>query len=152
MRKFYILLAALLVVVATASEGYAKVGSRAKQSTTTGAPVKGALLYCEEMSHNFGVVNRRDGDQKHTFIIENRGDAPLVITQVISSCSCMKSSVSQRPIMPNEKRELKLTYEIKKMPIGTFSKSVVLHTTSRDAKPARFTLSGRSSYVPRREN
>lgn len=113
---------------------------------------EGALLYCAEMTHNFGVVNRREGDQKHTFIIENRGDEPLVITQIVSSCSCMKSSISQRPILPHEKRELKLTYELKKMPIGTFSKSVVLHTTSRDGKPARFTLSGRSSYTPRKEN
>ncbi len=112
----------------------------------------GALLYSKDTAHNFGVVNRREGDIKHIFTIENRGDEPLIITRVVSSCSCMKGSISRRPILPGESRELKVTYELKKMPPGTFSKSVVLHSTSRDIGQMRFTLSGRSSYTSKRQN
>lgn len=113
--------------------------------------VTGALLHCDSMNYNFGVVNRREGDIKHSFMIENRGDEPLIITNVVASCSCMKHSISRKPIAVGEKRVLNITYELKKMPPGTFSKSVIVYSTSCDNIPARFTLSGRSSYTTRKE-
>ncbi len=112
---------------------------------------EGALLHSDTTSYDFGVVNRREGEVRHIFTIENKGDEPLIITNVVSSCSCMKHSISRKPIAVGERRELKLTYELKKMPPGRFSKSVMIYSTSRDKLPAVFTLSGRSSHTTRKE-
>ncbi len=115
------------------------------------AEANGAVLHCDSMVHDFGVVNRREGELRHRFTIENRGDEPLIITNIVASCSCMKHSISRKPIAPGESRELRLTYELKKMPPGRFSKSVVVYSTTRDKTPVSFTLSGRSSHTTRRE-
>ncbi len=101
-------------------------------------------------SHDFGVVNRRVGDISHDFTIENGGTSPIVITRIVSSCSCMKASVSRKPLGGDESRTLRITYELKKMPPGHFSKSVLIYT-SDSTIPLRFTLSGQSSYTTRKE-
>lgn len=115
---------------------------------------QGALIYCEEPTYNFGTVNRRRNESvTHTFVIENRGDEPLIIKRVERSCSCMKSSLSKRPIDPGERREMKVSYEVRKMPPGLFSKVVQIYSTSRgDTGFTQFTITGRSvnDDVPRR--
>ncbi len=106
---------------------------------------KGAEIYCEAPSYNFGIVDRGKDDIYHTFVIENRGDEPLIIKRVERSCSCMKASLSKRPIAPGEKRELKVAYEVRKMPEGLFSKVVQIYSSSRgDSGFMQFTITGRS--------
>ncbi|MFR9617520.1 MAG: DUF1573 domain-containing protein [Rikenellaceae bacterium] len=112
---------------------------------------QGALLHCDSMSHDFGVVNRREGELRHRFVLENRGDEPLIITNIVASCSCMKHSISRKPLAVGEQRELRVTYELKKMPIGRFSKSLMIYSTSRDKRPMVITVSGRSSHTTRKE-
>ncbi len=137
----------LCTVLLTVAGLFSSIDSAAAKDSVA----KGALLHCDSMNYNFGVVNRREGDIRHTFIIENRGDEPLIITNIVASCSCMKHSISRKPIAVGEQRELTITYELKKMPPGTFSKSVIIYSTSCDNIPTRFTLSGRSSYTTRKE-
>ncbi len=108
---------------------------------------EGALLYCEDMSFDFGTIDRRVEDVWHTFIIENQGDEPLAILRVERSCSCMKVSLSKRPLAPGERRTMKVTYEVRKMPPGLFSKVVQIYSTSRDSGFAQFTITGRSVKV-----
>ncbi len=112
---------------------------------------KGALLYCDSLTHDFGVVFRHLQDVEHTFVIENRGDEPLIIKRVERSCSCMKVFVSKRPINVGEKRAMRVVYELRKMPPGLFSKVVQIYSTSRDESLAQFTITGRSSYVERKD-
>ncbi|MFI3258746.1 MAG: DUF1573 domain-containing protein [Rikenellaceae bacterium] len=109
----------------------------------------GPLLYCDSMTFDFGVVSRKKGEITHTFVIENCGDAPLVITRVERSCSCMKAQISKRPIAVGERRILKVTYEVMKMPPGLFSKVVQIYSNSRDMGFAQFTITGRSVSVRR---
>ncbi len=105
---------------------------------------EGALLYCDSMSYDFGTVDRRLEDVWHTFRIENRGDEPLIITRVERSCSCMKVALSRRPIAPGESRDMRVTYELRKMPPGLFSKVVQIYSTTRDTGFSQFTITGRS--------
>ncbi len=109
----------------------------------------GALIFCEEPTYNFGSVDRRRNESiTHTFVIENRGDEPLIIKRVERSCSCMKASLSKRPIDPGERREMRVSYEVRKMPAGLFSKVVQIYSTSRgDTGFTQFTITGRSENV-----
>ncbi len=108
---------------------------------------EGALLHCDNMTHEFGVVDRRGGDIVPTFTIENRGDTPLIIKRVVRSCSCLKVSLSRRPIETGGSREMRVTYELRKMPPGLFSKVVQIYSSSRDEGFSQFTITGRSSNL-----
>ncbi len=112
---------------------------------------RGALLSADHQNHDFGVINSRGGDVECTFTIQNIGDEPLVIERVVTSCSCTKAHISRKPLAPGESRDMRVVYEVRKMPIGLFSKSILIFSTSCDEDMMRFTINGRSSYRPRRE-
>lgn len=120
---------------------------------TQESETSGALIYCENLTYNFGTVDRKREDIQHIFVIENRGDEPLIIKRVERSCSCMKATLSKRPIAPGESREMKVLYEVRKMPPGLFSKVVQIYSTSRgDTGFTQFTITGRSVMRNRSEN
>ncbi len=105
----------------------------------------GAYLHCDSLTHDFGVLERTLEEVYHTFIIENRGDEPLIIKRIERSCSCMKVSLSKRPIAPGERREMRVTYELRKMPPGLFSKVVQIYSNSvENTGFEQFTITGRS--------
>ncbi len=120
-------------------------------SITQARAAEGALLHCDSMTHDFGVVMRHLEDVEHTFTIENRGDEPLIIKRVVRSCSCMKVSISKRPIAVGESRQMRVIYELRKMPPGLFSKVVQIYSSSRDESMAQFTITGRSIFVERKD-
>lgn len=135
----------LLVMVATATTTMATGSSEVVVSEG------GALLHCDSMSHDFGVIDRRVEDVWHTFTVENRGDEPLIIKRVDRSCSCMRVSFSRRPIAPGDSRDMRVIYEVRKMPEGLFSKVVQIYSNSRDAGFTQFTITGRSISVKKRQ-
>lgn len=144
MRGILQIVAVIIALAATTTTLAAKTKNDSTNST------QGALLHCDSMSYDFGTVERRLEEVKHIFIIENRGDEPLAIVRVERSCSCMKINLSRRPIAAGEKREMKVTYELRKMPPGIFSKVVQIYSNSRDEGFNQFTISGRSVQTPRK--
>lgn len=97
-RKIYTFLILFLLVASTSMAARKDDTSSQADATESVEGVEGALLHCDTMLHNFGEVERRRSEISHTFTIENRGDAPLIITRVLRSCSCMKAHISKRPI------------------------------------------------------
>ena len=58
-------------------------------------------LVCDKPTYNFGeMVNIKT--VKHTFILRNEGDAPLVISNVRASCGCTTANISNKTIAPGE--------------------------------------------------
>mgnify|MGYP003642175914 CR=1 FL=1 len=47
----------------------------------------------------------------HYFIIENIGDAPLILSDYKVSCTCTKLFLPEKPILPGETYRLKLTFD-----------------------------------------
>ncbi len=133
----------LAVIMALSIVGFAE--AKPKQSLK-----RGAKLCARELTYDFGVIDYKGGDVHHTFLIENCGDEPLVIERVVTSCSCTKASISRKPLAVGERREMKVTYEVRKMPIGLFSKSILIFSTASDDDMTRFTITGRSSYKSRK--
>ena len=64
------------------------------------AKARGAHLRMEVAGHDFGDVPRKGGDLVREFTFTNDGTAPLVVTRVITSCSCLKASFPKRPVPP----------------------------------------------------
>ncbi len=136
---------------ATAQSSSSKEKSSKKESSgeisdeEQGESVNGALLHSDSFAFDFGSVNRQEEEIYHTFTIENRGSEPLIIKRVERSCSCMKVNLSKRPIAPGESREMKVTYELRKMPPGLFSKVVQIYSNSvENTGFEQFTITGRS--------
>ncbi len=103
-----------------------------KNEKTTARRNKGALLKFDHQNYNFGDVARKGGDLVHEFTFRNEGDTPLFITQVVTSCSCLKGNFSKRPVAPHSEGVLRITYEPHKSEPGVFNKVICVYSNSAD--------------------
>ena len=63
----------------------------------------------EESAFDFGQV--KEGAQvKHTFVLKNTGDAPIIISKVTASCGCTQPEFSKSPILPGGTSEIHVTF------------------------------------------
>ena len=106
-------------------------------------PVKGAHLRLENATYNFGDVPRKGGDLVREFTFTNDGTVPLVVTRVISSCSCLKASYSKRPVAPGESGTISIIYEPHKSEPGAFNKVIQVYSNSVDGRDV-ITVQGNS--------
>ena len=106
-------------------------------------PVKGAHLRLENATYNFGDVPRKGGDLVREFTFTNDGTVPLVVTRVISSCSCLKASYSKRPVAPGESGTISIIYEPHKSEPGVFNKVIQVYSNSVDGRDV-ITVQGNS--------
>lgn len=80
---------------------------------TTDLKCPEAIIVFPEMNYNAGEVEGRQGAfVTHAFSFTNKGNIPLVIESVKTSCSCTVTKVSKKRIAPGEKGEIvaKLTF------------------------------------------
>ncbi|MDR3340156.1 MAG: DUF1573 domain-containing protein [Candidatus Symbiothrix sp.] len=79
-----------------------------------------------ETVHDFGVIGFKDGKVSCNFVITNKSDAPLVISDVKASCGCTTPSWTKEPIEPGKSGTITAVYN----PTGVapFSKSVTVYT------------------------
>lgn len=112
--------------VPLASEGTAtdKTDPSAKSKQGT------ACMRFERRAHNFGDVPRKGGDLVYDFPFVNEGTVPLVVTRVITSCSCLKASYPKRPVAPGAKAVIRITYEPHKSEAGVFNKVIQVYSNS----------------------
>ena len=89
-----------------------------------------AHLQLHEKSHHFGDVARRGGDLVHEFRFTNEGDAPLVLTRVVTSCSCLKAHFHRRPVAPGEEGSIRIVYEPQKSEPGVFNKVIQIYSNA----------------------
>lgn len=104
---------------------------------------QGAHLRLTTYEHDFGTVQRRGGDIQCRLRIINDGTSPLVITRVITSCSCLKCDFSKRPIAVGAEAELTLIYQPLKAEPGAFNKVVQILSNSTSGREL-FTIRGNS--------
>ena len=109
-----------------------------------GARAQGTLVF-ESPNWDFGSIREADGPVSHTFTGENRGDKPLVILDVMTSCGCTAPRFSKQPVLPGQKTEITVTYDPTNRP-GIFSKDLTVYSSERK-KVATLTVQG--SVTPR---
>lgn len=73
---------------------------------------------------DYGKVER-GGDGVRTFEFTNTGDAPLVISNVKSSCGCTIPKKPEAPIAPGETGKIEVKYDTKR-PAGPFRKAITV--------------------------
>ena len=75
---------------------------------------------------DYGTVNS-DSDGLRTFTFKNTGDAPLIITNVQSTCGCTVPTKPTKPILPGETGKIDVRYNMK---AGTIRKSITVESNA----------------------
>jgi len=99
MRKIILFAVLLFNVVAFAQVG-AKIEFKAKDNTI-----------------DYGTVNKEDDNGLRIFEFTNTGDAPLIISDVKSSCGCTVPSKPTEPILPGKTGKIEVKYNMNPGPI-----------------------------------
>jgi len=89
----------------------------------------GAVLEFVEEEHDFGTVAEEAGPITHTFEFVNKGNAPLIISNVKASCGCTTPGWSKEPVLPGEKGFVQAQYNPANRP-GSFRKSLTVTSNS----------------------
>ncbi|WP_297802457.1 DUF1573 domain-containing protein [uncultured Polaribacter sp.] len=80
---------------------------------------------------NYGKIEK-DSNGERIFIFTNVGDEPLIIQRIQSSCGCTVPKKPEKPIMPGEKGEIKVSYATNR--VGGFSKSITIYSNAKNPK------------------
>ena len=78
----------------------------------------GAKIEFKEETINYGEVVKGEDNGVRVFEFTNTGDAPLIITNVNSSCGCTVPSKPKEPIMPGKSGEISVQYNMNPGPIS----------------------------------
>ncbi len=105
---------------------------RTVQEPDPQAGTRGALMRMDTTTYDFGDVPRRGGDLVKDFPFVNAGSVPLVITRVVTSCSCLKATFPKRPVPAGGEAAIRITYEPHKSEAGAFHKVIQIYSNSED--------------------
>lgn len=72
---------------------------------------------------DYGKIDK-GADGARTFTFTNIGDQPLIIKDIKSSCGCTIPEKPKKPILPNEKGTIKVSYNTNIT--GGFAKSITI--------------------------
>ncbi len=67
------------------------------------------VLAFNESSKDFGDITQGE-KVEHVFKFENKGNSPLIISNVAASCGCTVPNWPKDPVPPGEKGEIKVTF------------------------------------------
>jgi hypothetical protein len=79
---------------------------------------------------DYGKIDK-GSDGERIFIFTNIGDQPIIIKNIKSSCGCTVPEKSEKPVMPGENGEIKVSYDTKR--VGGFSKSITIFSNATEA-------------------
>lgn len=125
----------IFAVVFSALVAIPALAQTAEPQNQDGTTVKqGAQMTFTTNSYDFGDIARKGGDVECTFEFVNDGDKPLVITRVVTSCSCTKAEYSKKPIPAGAKSTINIIYEPHKKEPGVFHKVIQIFTNTADKR------------------
>ena len=80
---------------------------------------------------NYGKITQ-GSEGKRVFEFTNVGDAPLIISEIKSTCGCTVPSKPEKPIMPGEKGKIEVSYDTKRL--GGFSKAITIYSNAKQER------------------
>jgi hypothetical protein len=110
----------LLIAVTLFSAGYVT------------AQEKSAMIHFENKKHDFGQINpQKDSIFTTTFVFENKGNVPLVIQKVTTSCGCTVPEWTTEAVESGRKGNIKIIFNSKGYS-GKFSKSIFVKSNAEE--------------------
>lgn len=96
---------------------------------------KKAVIVADTTIYDFGEIKEEGGIVSCVFKINNAGEAPLVITRVITPCGCTTTEWTKEPIAPGESGEIKVSYNPAGRP-GPFTKVLSIYSNGKNGSYA----------------
>ncbi len=91
---------------------------------------KGAHLQLEQSECDFGELSRKSENRVLKLRFVNDGTEPLVLFAAATSCPCLKTEFSRKPVAVGEGGEIVITVETKKAERGHFRRVIQLRSNS----------------------
>lgn len=100
----------------------------------------------KKTEHNFGKIKEEVGEVTTKFEFTNKGDSPLIIHRVSTSCGCTTPSYTKEPILPGKSGSISVSYSTVHRP-GGFNKSIRAYTNVPDTV---YVLTIKGSVIPKK--
>jgi hypothetical protein len=98
-----------------------------------------ANISFEQETIDYGRI-AKGSDGVRDFVFTNTGDAPLIITDVKSSCGCTIPKKPDGPIAPGATGTIQVKYDTKR--VGPIRKTVTVYTNAENAKVKSLKIKG----------
>lgn len=109
-------------------------------------PSEGPVITFTEEVFDFGEIDQGD-IVEHTFVFENTGNVPLIISNAKGSCGCtIPSYKKDEPIAPGEKSEMLVRFNSRGKS-GIQSKTVTIYSNAQN-NPARIRIKASIQLPP----
>ena len=93
--------------------------------------IKKAEITFEKTIINYGTIDKGTNGVRD-FVFTNTGNAPLIISNVKSTCGCTIPKKPEKPILPGESDKIQVKYDTKR--VGFIRKSISV--TSNASNPS----------------
>ena len=132
MKKFL-----MLCLFAAMTAGIVSAQDKAVQKAV---PANGPKIEFTEMVHNYGTIAKKS-DGNCVFQFTNKGNEPLILSNVRASCGCTVPTWSKDPIMPGQQGEIKVRYNTNN--VGGFNKSITVTSNAVDSPRVVLRIKGK---------
>jgi hypothetical protein len=88
---------------------------------------------------DYGTVNRGDNGVRE-FVFKNSGNAPLIISNVKSTCGCTIPKKPEKPILPGESEKIQVKYDTKR--VGFIRKSITVTSNAASSPTTILKIKG----------
>ena len=85
---------------------------------------------------DYGKINK-NGNGSRDFIFTNTGNAPLIVTNVLSTCGCTVPTKPDEPILPGKKGKITVKYN---MALGPIRKTLTVESNAVNYEDGRVAL------------
>ena len=125
--KNFLLITVLLINAAVLAQVGPKIEFKAKDNTI-----------------DYGTVNKEDDNGIRVFEFTNTGDAPLIITNVQSTCGCTVPSKPTEPILPGKTGKIEVKYN---MHTGPIRKTITVESNAVNVDDGRVAIKIKGEVV-----
>ena len=101
--------------------------AKAAQPVQTVQPASQDSIIFDKLEHDYGTLEK-GGDGNCVFTFTNKGQKPLVLSNVRASCGCTVPQWPREPIAPGKEGEIKVKYNTNIG--GTFNKSITVNSNA----------------------
>lgn len=98
-----------------------------------------AVIMFEKTTYDYGNIPQK-GDGTCEFVFKNTGKAPLILSNVKSSCGCTVPEWPKKPIMPKKTGVIKVKYNTARL--GNFQKSITVFSNAKNS-PVVLSIKGK---------
>lgn len=117
-------IAALIAIVLMSSFGFAQNGPKIE-------------FKAKDNTIDYGTVSKKKDNGVRSFEFTNTGDAPLIITNVLSTCGCTVPTKPAEPIMPGKTGKIDIKYN---MQAGPIRKTITVESNAVNYEGGRIPL------------